>query len=96
MLIQLAPNFLFDHALERRKQHAKLGGDVDFTGAHGNFPADTGAFEGQRLVLPLRLHLELFAHASGDPIDQGVCLVVRKLVRSADIDAGHGRTRAMG
>ncbi len=42
MLIQLASDFLLDHAFERGKQHAELGGDMDVVAADAILPLMPG------------------------------------------------------
>src|ERR1700757_5233714 len=87
MLVQLAPDFLLDHALEGGKQHAELCAHLDFIGTYGDLAADAGAFETQRrIVLPLRLDLEFLPHTRGDLVDHGVRFGGGQTVWAADID----------
>ena len=96
MLIQLAPDFLLDHAFERGKQHAELGSHMDVGAADRDLAFYAGTLERQRAALPLALDIEFLAHARGDFIDQGVSIGLGKAMRSVDIDARHRHARRVG
>src|ERR1700727_2782068 len=91
MFIQLAPDLLLDHPLQRCQHHPKLRIDLDGVAANDDRATDAGAGKLQGIALPLPIHAEFLAHPCGDLVDHGTSLGDRQLVRTADIYFRHDR-----